>query len=383
MAFRHRVGNPTAKGTWYKHFNISPDWSLYKEPKHADAIEIERERLRGRDTASELRKAQADLIEAQDIREGILGLKPETLVPRLNVYRPSKSKGKRTVIIHLSDWHCGEVVRIEEMDGVNSYDLSIFKKRVSRLAGAAQELLTTHWKGDAPEKIIVILGGDMISGEIHEELAKTNEALAAPAVKVCAEHMAGLLKKLAEVAPMDVYSLPGNHGRLTKKPESKGMAINSFDTLITNIVEMILPVSGTHNPVKFFYSKSGDALFRVYKLVFCAVHGDRIGSKGGQGFLGALATVIRGIAKCRAYYTGQGIIVNYFLTAHLHTTAKLPRGFANGSLVGPSEYSRDLRADPEEAKQNFIVIHSERGVIDIKELYCGAPEEGSIYSGQD
>jgi DNA repair exonuclease SbcCD nuclease subunit len=89
--------------------------------------------------------------------------------------------------------------------------------------------------------------------------------LSAPAVRECAERLAGLVMELRKIAPVDVYSVPGNHGRLTKKPESKDMAINSFDTLITTIVEMVVNLSGTKN-VKFFYPQSGDAVFSVYQI---------------------------------------------------------------------------------------------------------------------
>lgn len=393
---RRRTGDLSLKGSYESHYGLKPDWGLYvppppasppepepvKEPEPpADPLDQARQRLKDRDLAADNRKLMESLIEAQDLRAGVLKLLDPPLSPRIELPNPSASKGARTVIIHLSDWHVGEFVNIDEMGGVNSFSIDIFKARAGRLCAAAKALLTTHWKGEPPEKIILIFGGDMITGEIHDELRATNDALSAPAVRICAETLAGLVKELRTIAPIDIYSLPGNHGRLTKKPEAKGMAVNSFDTLITNVVEMMMQATGLEQ-IRFFYPKSGDALFNVYRWIFCAVHGDRIGSKGGQGFLGALATVIRGIAKMRAYYTGQGVIVDYFLTAHMHTTAKLPRGFANGSLIGPSEYSRDLRADPEPSKQNLIVIHSERGVISFEELYCGSEEEGTIYQAR-
>jgi hypothetical protein len=380
-AFTDRIGTPTRPGTWKRKFALEPDWSLEKKPEDQteateDELDRDRKRIEQRDLVGEAKRLREALIEMQDIRAGVLKLVTPPLRPQIDAVPLPSGKGERTVIIHLSDWHCGEHVSIDEMDGLNSYSLDIFKKRVGRLGAIAKSLMTTHWKGDAPERIIVILGGDQISGEIHEELAKTNEALATPAVKICAIALAGLLKLLRTIAPVDVYDVPGNHGRLTKKPESKGMAVNSFDTLIAHVCEMIL---SSEKGIRFFHSTSGDILLRVYGITIAVVHGDRIGSRGGQGFIGPIATILRGVHKTRSYFAGQGIMVDYVMIGHYHTTSKLPRAFSNGSLVGPSEYSRDLRADPEPAKQNFIVVHSERGVIDWRELYCGAPDEGSIY----
>jgi len=384
MAFRSRVGTPAEEGSLWRRFKLKPDWSLYKVPSVggigdiAAQVDAERRKRSDRDNAAEIKRLRDALIEAQDIRAGVLKLISPPLRPHLDIPAVKSTPGNRTVIVHLSDWHCGEVVDIDEMEGLNSYNLGIFRSRVGRLGNAAKELLTTHWKGKPPERIILIFGGDMLTGEIHAELAQTNDALSAPAVRECAQILAGLVKLLREIAPIDIYSLPGNHGRLTLKPQSKGMASNSFDTLITQVVEMVVTLDGTKG-VRFFYPKSGDAIFRVYGLTFCAAHGDRIGSRGGQGFVGPIATILRGVAKTRSYYAAQGIIIDYVLVGHFHTTSKLPRAFSNGSLVGPSEYSRDLKADPEESKQNMIVVHNEKGIVDFQELKCGEPKEGAIY----
>lgn len=68
------------------------------------------------------------------------------------------------------------------------------------------------------------------------------------------------------------------------------------------------------------------------------------------------------------------------LSGHLHTARYIASlGVANGCLVGHNEFARDLRAKPEPASQNMIVVHSERGVISVMQIYVGHPEEGSIY----
>jgi len=376
FALSNRVGSPDKPGLWHRLYGLRPDWDCYQLP--ADEIEAINEKRIERDKDAELRDLKEKLVEARNIRSGVLKLVSDPLHPRFDFPKKASKSGSRTVILHLSDWHCGEVVNIDEMEGLNAFNLSIFRNRVSRLGSTVHELLTTHWKGQPPEKIILIFGGDMITGEIHDELAKTNDALSAPAVRECAERLAGLVKLLRGIAPIDIYSIPGNHGRLTKKPESKGMAVNSFDTLISQVVEMVVNLDKISG-VRFFYPKSGDAVFRVYGLTICAAHGDRIGSKGGQGFIGPIATILRGIAKTRSYYAAQNIMIDYVLVGHYHTTSKLPRGFSNGSLPGPSEYSRDLKADPEPAKQNMIVVHSEKGVIDFQEIQCGDAGEGAIY----
>lgn len=343
-----------------------------------DGIEQYQQVVHNRNYEKEIKALREALFQAWEFRQSLMKLTEEPMRPRYEEPKKGKSLGERTVILHLSDWHCGEVVDLEEMEGVNKFNVQIFRNRVNRLIKSVKDLLTVHWKGKPAERLVIIFGGDMITGEIHNELAKTNDKLSAPAIRECCERLAGLLKELSGIAPIDVYSIPGNHGRLTMKPESKGMAVNSYDTLISHLVEMSISGAGIKN-VRFFYPKSGDAVFKVYHLTFVAAHGDRIGSRGGTGFIGPIATIMRGVTKVRSYYAAQNVLVDYVLVGHFHTTSKLPRGFSNGSLIGPSEYSRDLRADPEQSKQNMIVVHSERGVIDFQELKSGDATEGSIY----
>lgn len=381
LSLKKRVGEPGRAGVWKKLYKIEPDWSLYKEPDPTFIVEDHVTKRRERDLSKENQRLSEALADAVEWRKSIMKLVEDPPKPVFNEPDAPKKKGERTIILHLSDLHCGERVSMEQMDGLNKFDVEIFKRRLDRLTATVRDLVTLHWKGQPPARLKLILGGDMISGEIHEELAKTNDALAAPAVRACAERIAGLVTELSKIfRQIDVYTVPGNHGRLTKKPESKGMAINSFDTLVSNVVEMAVKLSGVKN-VDFFYSQSGDILMKVYHVSFAVVHGDRIGSRGGTGFIGPMATILRGVHKTRAYYASQGIMIDYVLVGHFHTSGWVPQAFSNGSLVGPSEYSRDLRAVPEPASQNMITVHSDLGIVDYKKIYCGHPSEGSIYRG--
>lgn len=360
------------------------DLSSYKLSPSPEAQEDEVSVARTASThaqlQAQLKRLMKRLVEAEDVRAGVLGLMDPPLKARLSYAAPDRAIGATTVILHLSDLHAGEKISRAEMDGLNSFDLDIFRKRIGRLFTKAGDLLTTHWKGAPPERIIVILGGDLISGEIHEELAKTNDALSAPAVRECAERLAGGLALLRSVVgvPIDVVSVPGNHGRLTRKPEAKGAGIHSFDWLVANFVEMMMR---SDPGVTFHYSDSPDCPLELYGRLFIITHGDRIGSRGGTGFVGPVATIARGMQKVYQDYAARGKAPYKILIGHFHTTSMLPLGISNGSLPGPSEYSRDLRAIAEPSSQNLLVIHSERGLIDLKQIYCGAPDEGLIYQG--
>lgn len=340
-----------------------------------------------RDDNNRLRAGIADMerrvIEAEDIRASVLGLMDEPLKPRLAAStKHSKGGGGRTVVLHLTDVHYGETVDLDEMDGVNKYNAKIARERIGRFFRKAVELCTDHWTGAPPEEIVLVLGGDLISGNIHAELAETNAPSVPATVREIGELIAGGILELQQKVgcPIRVYSVPGNHGRLTFKPTAKRRAAMSLDLLATDFAEATLRGSGLKN-VKFYQTASPDAYFSTYAFNWLVNHGDTTGSKGGQGFIGPAATIVRGHRKLMDTAWRAGKAIHYVLTGHLHTTLRTSFGWAGGSVVGPSEYGRDLRADPEPAKQNMLVVHERNGVIEHKELYLGHPSEGSIYSG--
>jgi hypothetical protein len=316
---------------------------------------------------------------AEDIRAGILGLTETPPDPTAFRASPGGDPQAETIVLFLSDLHWGERIALEAMDGLNSYDLQIARARLGRWFGTVGDLATRHWSGPPPARMILILGGDLVSGEIHAELAKTNEAKALPAVRDLASHLTAgiLLLRRRLVCPIDVVSLAGNHGRSTLKPESKESAETSYDTLVSDFVEMGLR---GRPGIAFYVPASVDALFSVYGWRVLATHGDRIGSRGGQGFIGPAATAARGMKRISMDYAARGVHLDLILMGHFHTPLQLEEGFVNGCLAGPSEYSRDGRFRPSPARQIWLTLHPRRGVTQTRWINVGLPAEGALYA---
>ena len=391
-SFENRIGKPGLKGRYEKQYGLVVDWSLYKPPsdehveinsdEQSDAID----RRRLIDEISRLRATIRDLerraAASEEWRNSILNLADEPIRPKLIVPSSTGSaKGRRTVILHLSDIHYGETIRAEEMDGVNRYSIDIAKLRLGRFFGNAASLMTKHWSGKPPEEIILCLGGDLISGMIHAELNETNAVSLPHSVRDVGEQIAGGIALLLQnvKCPIRVYSVPGNHARITMKPQSKGRADSSLDLLATDFAE-----AGLRNVkgVTFYRPASPDAYFSTYGWHWCLTHGDTMGGRGGgTGFIGPIAAISKGHRKLVDSSWRSGRPIHFVLTGHYHTTAKTSFGWANGSVCGYGEYARDLRADPEPARQNFLVVHPEHGVINEQPLYLGHPSEGSLYMG--
>lgn len=396
-ALRRRVGTPTEPGSTKAKFGRAVDWSLYRAPPKpelppdppdataAPPDPIADRRLRDENQAlrTALKEAERRAAAAEDIRAGVLGLVEAPPMPRLIIPGIDTKTGGRTVILHLSDVHYGETISLEEMDGLNRYDAGTAQRRLGRFFFKAVDLMTTHWKGAPPDEVILCLGGDLISGNIHPELEQTNLPSVPNTVKEVGEHIAGGIELLAKEVkrPLRVYSVPGNHGRTTLKPQSKGRSAGSLDLLATDFSEAATRGARLKD-VTFYKAQSPDCYFSTYGWHWLLTHGDAMGGRGGgTGFIGPLATIIKGHRKLIDTSWRSGRPVHFVLTAHYHTTGKTTFGWANGSVCSYGEYARDLRADPEPARQNMLVVHPQHGVIDEKPLYLGVPAEGSLYAG--
>lgn len=347
---------------------------------------IETQRLKKSLSIERARATEAEKFAAHDrtIREAVFGLAAQPLTPPNWKPRADKGGQQEAIILPLSDIHMGEVVKLATMGGRNSYDVEIAKKRLERYFNIVIKLATKHWSGPKPGAIYLVLMGDMVSGEIHEELAKTNELLALPAVRVLAECLAAgveLLTKTFPNIPINIISVPGNHGRTTKKPESKDYAVNSYDTLTAWLLESWAKAKGLKG-VTFSAPASGDALVNILGWNVLFTHGDRIGSRGGQGFVGPANTATRGMKKLVEDFLAEGQVVDCVVMGHFHTPMQLEYGFVNGSVPGPTEYSRTGRMKSHPASQWMLSVHPTRGIARRWLLQLGDASEGSIYKGR-
>lgn len=341
-----------------------------------DPIEVRRHKQRADEAKALLKELEERLVRAEDIRSELLGLGPVTISKlQPDGKRPS---GRRAVILHISDIQYGEVIDFEAMDGVNSYDIEIANARIARYFQKAHRFVTELWQGAKPEEIVILLNGDMISGALHHELDRTDAARPMEAAKMVAEQLIAGINLLADEGfRIRIISTPGNHGRTTLKPESKAHALQNYDTLVAWFIEAAVK---SRKNVSVAYSKSVDALFSVFEFPMLVTHGDRIGSRGGAGFLGATATIVRGHFKLVADYASRGISVYKVFTGHFHTCVTSTSGHANGTMAGPSEYSRDGRMGNQPPSQDYFVVHEEHGIIEHRVITVGAAEEGSVNS---
>lgn len=268
--------------------------------------------------------------------------------------------GSATLIVHNSDRHYGEVIRADEINGWNSYDTTICTRRVKRFIDAACEI-GRRWTADTTvDGVLYTMAGDEISGDIHDELRETNELTSLDQVRGAAElHVAGIRQLADEYGRVHVPAVPGNHGRITKRPTAKRYGALSYDILIAKMVAREL---ADDERISFDIAAGPDATTLIYNRPVLTTHGDKIGTGGGQGFAGPVLPIIRGANKVSMQYGSAGARPDLILMGHFHTSAAPPGILANGSVPGYSEFGATIRAKFDTPKQWLGVMRSRWGL---------------------
>ena len=274
---------------------------------------------------------------------------------------PKRTAGEKRAIVCtiLSDLHLDEVVNPAEIDGINAYDRTIAEQRLKRYFGNVGKLANEYLQGMAYDGCVLMLGGDLISGDIHEELAETNEGTALETVLFWTERLAAGISLLADTfGRVHVPVVVGNHGRRTRKPRAKRRARDNFDWLIG---QMLARHFHEDSRVTFEIPDGTDVLVEVYDTRFLLTHGDQVGGGGGIG--GIWPGVMRMRAKKQDRYSAQGGF-NTVVMGHFHQLIMAPDAgiIVNGSTKGLDEYAASINAKPERPQQALWTVAPGRGV---------------------
>ena len=259
----------------------------------------------------------------------------------------------------LSDLHWAERVDPAQIQWMNEYSIEVAHRRFDRVVSKSMELLFTHMGGMRYEGMVLALGGDIVSGNIHEELQRTNELKIAESVLDVADYLSKAIISMASQFPfIYVPCVVGNHGRMERKPTAKGKAHDSFDWLVYEIAKR----QTQHIPnVVWEVSTSTDLPYNVYGTRYLLTHGDQVKSSGGVGgiYPSLLKTDTR--KRKRSMITGQGGY-DYLVMGHWHKYAHVDGVILNGSLKGYDEWVYDMNFEWEPPQQALWITHPDYGI---------------------
>ncbi len=348
-------------------YKLKPNWKLYKAPAVKKIAEKEvkdrglEERIK--DLSKRLDFSQKAEAATQRTLEAVLGIKNEISNEPLWVSAPSSKRGLPGVPCTIwSDWQYGEVVDKAEVGGINEYDSKIAARRIKSLVSRTVELCFTHMAEPSYPGVVVMLGGDMISGGIHPELMDTDDRTAPESVIELFGHIrTALLEMKKHFKLVYVPCVVGNHGRTTIKIRHKGRVRYSYEFVLYRF----LRESFADDPaVRFYIPLEIDAYFKVYGHRYRLTHGDSLGTKGGDGIIGIYGKVRRGEIKIRNAEAPIGRDHDTLVMGHFHQYFALPDLIVNPTIVGFSEYAKsELRAKAEPPAQALWFTHPKYGAI--------------------
>jgi hypothetical protein len=316
----------------------------------------------------ELREARSEAASAEALRT-VLG-SAKASADQLNlpawVYEPRKAKAPGVPKLMLSDLHWGEVVRPEQIGDVNSYNIAIAHRRLRAVINTTIGLCRILDPSMSYPGIVMPLGGDMVSGNIHDELATSNELNTMPTVLDLYRQLVPAIRLMADTfGNVFLPCVSGNHDRDTKKTWSKDRNHTSFGWLL---YQFLAAAFAEDKRVTFYIPDGSDALYRIYGTRYLLTHGDQF--RGGDGIIGPLGPITRGEQKKNTRNAAVGQDYDVMEFGHFHKRLLSARLRGNGSLKGYDEYAAANNFGYEPPSQNFWITHPDHGITFDAPVYC-------------
>lgn len=335
---------------------------LTRKTALADTRKSEIDRLRreqeGRNVELDELKKMLGVIE--DVTESNPKI-PKWVSPK----KPSSHHvGQPTLI--LSDLHFDEVVDLGAMEGINEYNREIATRRLTKVIDGTVDVAKNYINNIEYEGMILMLGGDILTGDIHEELAKTNEGPVADSVVYWVGQLAGAIAHLAdEFGQVFVPCVRGNHDRYGKKKQHKQQSQEAFTWIIYHWLQDHF---AGDDRVEFAISPSSDFHFTSYNTRYLLTHGDQF--RGGNGIAGIFSPIMRGAAKKQQRNASLDRPFDYVIMGHFHQLIFGNEIVVNGSLKGYDEYAYDMNFAYEPPRQAFWITTPERGITFPTAIYA-------------
>lgn len=318
-----------------------------------------------REAERKLREIERDNLTTHAIREYIFHLgQSQPTQPRWLNERSEERYTHGIPTLFLSDLHHGEVVFPEQIFHVNQFDHDISRKRIYTVADKSIMLAHSVLKDPKFPGCVLVLGGDNINGDIHEELMiGSDRRIMVQTIDIADILHQVILKLIAAYGKVFVVGVAGNHGRSTRKPLAKFYAETNFDWLVYQMIERFLSAQVQAGQVQFCTPPARDVTFKVAGRRFRLTHGDQF--RGGDGIIGPLGPITRGDNKKRTMASTLPTDVEDYDTlmlGHFHQLYQNQKLIINGSTKGYDEYALANNFAYEPPQQAFFLTHHKYGI---------------------
>lgn len=331
-----------------------------------DELAVMRDRVT--ELESQIKASRANSLDEEYVKRKIIGLSESmsgVAPPPWVLQAPKRVDLPGVPSVMWSDWHWGETVFPAQINGVNAFNLEVAHKRARTLLEKTIYLLNNYEVRPEYPGIVVNLGGDMLSGDIHDELKESNDVPNMVALLDLFGVLTKMLETLAdEYGQLFVPCVAGNHGRNTKKPQAKNRAFTNFDWLLYQFLAKRFENDAR---IRFFIPDGPDASYRVYSHRYLLTHGDQF--RGGDGIIGALGPITRGHKKKQARNSAIDLGFDTMILGHWHQYIPMLDTIVNGSLKGYDEYAQSNNFNFQLPIQALWTTHHRLGINSMRPVY--------------
>ena len=231
--------------------------------------ELEKAKIKLRDERIDYQKSLREDARRESFIELVERVMATNIVPF--DYKPSPIiDSNEDMIVCLSDLHAG----IEVQNWWNTYDTKILRARLHKYLDEINEIQKLH----QCKVCNVVLGGDNISGIIHQNLRLQNNENVIEQLKIAVEHIGQFIHILQDwFEEVNVYSVSGNHSRISanKDDHLKG---EELDDMIPFCLSLKFANHDKIHICDYPYNKI-DSTISAFKTrgdkLFYVVHGDK------------------------------------------------------------------------------------------------------------
>ena len=352
-----------------KRENTKPDLDYENDEVQYLTLQIEKERQSRKiaDSKSNSLTKQVSLdTRIVDMLRTVLIASDTVEVPEIEVPK-EVTTSEHTLVALLSDLHVGEVVKPTQIGGLDEYNLEVFNRRMNNWTTNLLYLTEIKRAKRQVDNIEIFCLGDFVSGEIHDELIRTNEVHVFEQVIITVQELQKSLLILARnFENITLSCVVGNHGRNARRPYAKDKQTMSFDYLIYQILAMLLV---NQKNIKFIIPDSFFSFRNVLGTRFIMIHGDGIKSSLGIPYYG--------LSRMRSRIQdilGVDTPFDHMVLGHYHHFAQQDIYTINPSFKGADEYSVSGFFGANRPKQTLLTIHPEHGIVSTEHIFLDDKE---------
>jgi hypothetical protein len=308
---------------------------------------------------SHFKRRVSDLVNKQLSHENIVEVIQNTTqaLPPVEVKTYSKPKTKSespiVAVAPLTDLHIGEGIDSDQMGGMNEYNFEIFSRRLHGWTHQVLDLVSLRREYASIPVLKVPMLGDMVSGEIHEELVRSNldniVMTMARGAYMTAQAMIVLSEHFDEV---QIDAVVGNHQRLRKEIYYKDKYVG-WDFLF---YQWVAAFCKNQKNIKFTIPKTFYQIIDVAGWDVLIHHGDAMRGSSMQQKVHSLRQALQ----------PQGKSFQYMFMGHYHHVEEHDIGTGTalmcGCMKGTDEYAF-LNGLASKASHVLTFFHPKYGMI--------------------